>query len=73
MNDCNNALKKNRKCVKANIIYAQCHIHRGNLEKAKENIEKGLEISKDNNNLSDNIPRLKDEVNITIPKYKCKL
>jgi len=62
MNDCKNAFKKDRKCVKANLIYARCNIHRGNLEKAKENIKKGLELSRENNYLSDNIPLFENEV-----------
>ncbi|ORX83881.1 hypothetical protein BCR32DRAFT_243015 [Anaeromyces robustus] len=62
INDCINAFKKDSKCVKAYLINAQCNIHRGNLDKVKENLKKGLELSKENNNLSYNIQNLENEV-----------
>ncbi|ORX83884.1 hypothetical protein BCR32DRAFT_266680 [Anaeromyces robustus] len=62
INDCENAFKRDSKCVKAILINARCNIHHGNLDKAKENLKKGLELSKENNNLSHKIQNLENEL-----------
>jgi len=61
INDCREAIRRNRRCVKAYLINACCSIHRGNLEKAHELLNKGLEITKETDNTKYLIQKFENE------------
>lgn len=69
ISDCWTAIKNDNKCIKANLIFTRCYKHRGNFDKAKEHLRKGLDKTKGNDYLSLYIPNLKDEVILIIIYY----
>jgi len=63
INDCNNAIKKNRRCVKANLIKAQCHVNMGYLRQAKMILQKGLDVSNEIDELYSYRLKFAEEIN----------
>ncbi|ORX59233.1 TPR-like protein, partial [Piromyces finnis] len=64
IDDCHYALKINKNCVKAYILLSKYYKHRGQLSISKEYLNKGLNISEENKNLSIHISNLKTELSI---------